>query len=80
MREYTDNSGVIDAAQYRCTECGHACLGRSLLPIVRERLKDSDAGIVGTGEFLCTIRRCPQCRGTVAIDLRLHSPCGESPL
>lgn len=64
MREFTDNSGVIETARYRCTGCGYACLGSELRPVTYER---------ESGERVCNIRRCPQCRGTVAA-------CGESPL
>ena len=78
-----DRSGIDDEAQYRCksSDCrmlGKPWLGKELLPIVSEELKDDPThkggpireggrwyppGIVGTGRFICYVRRCPACRG-----------------
>lgn len=68
MRYYEDRSGVEDEAQYQCQDedCRQVSLGKQLLPIVHEVLKDDPShpyGVSGTGEFRCNVRRCPYCRG-----------------
>jgi hypothetical protein len=72
QKEYDDQSGIDEAAEYRCVEadCRHVSFGSELLPMIyRPSKADDDGSIVDDNSRMpvCHIRRCSYCRGKVAL-------------
>jgi DNA-directed RNA polymerase subunit RPC12/RpoP len=67
--DYEDRSGVVDAAEYRCGDCGRVSFGSELAPVLyreyenpNHRIEDDDSEKF---VFVCANKRCEYCRGKV---------------